>query len=187
MLAKFKKSLSVLILAGVLFTQTGCIAGLVTGMNALYISGIVVGLSAQFVCQTEKCAKIFGYASAILDDKNPGRQDALNPLPIDSAIAQKLDVTVGHLAQYNEELSSVLKANDYLETQLAILSSGKMTGLDLHQASRDLGFSSGEELANILAQDALTTEQLAQFAQMQSLSAETAKLFLQLRFGIKTI
>jgi hypothetical protein len=184
---KMKKILTVSLVFSALLTQTGCIASMATGIGWLYAAGVLVELGGEYGCQSKTCAQVVEVVSLVLDEKNPGRQDALNPLPLDASVARNLNTSVENLALYNDELADVLQANSYLEGQIAKLSSGKITDADLNQISARLGFSNGQDLTEVLKQEKLSTDQLGKFAQAQNVTPETARLYLKLRFGVNVL
>ncbi|MBI2645746.1 MAG: hypothetical protein HYW85_01725 [Deltaproteobacteria bacterium] len=176
-----KKAFVMIIMFGLLATQSGCIVGLATGNAPLALGG--VGIWA-FGYLTK--IPFFALSGIALDADNPGRQDALNPLPMDEEIAHSLEARVEDLETYNSELNQIWVADEVITitTQKSIENKG-LSKEELTTAATRMGLASGQELIDILQGDELSQENLQKFASAFEMSPKTAELYLKRRWAIK--
>jgi hypothetical protein len=201
MLKRFtRKFLGTALLMTFLLTQTGCLAsGFIGALGATWLNvgaGVtVVGIGTGFwLDESHPTSKINGevlmYVSGVigfaLDEKNPGRNEALNPLPITQQTAMALHTDLAGLENYNYELVQINSANTILEAHLRKVADDKLSESGLQQAALDLGLSGAQELKAVLRQDKLSSADLEKFSNKNGLSHESARLFMKLRFGIDT-
>ncbi len=192
-----------------LISQTGCIASLAfpvaeavnmplffAGTGSLFAGGAIRTLTsgdgdpACMGCSSSHLGPMIGdillAAGLILDQKNPGRTDELNPLPIAPAVAEKFGVTQSDLTQYNDELPQVLTAHQNIIGAIRTLSAHntKISREDLNKVAVGLGFQDSADLETTLASDQLSSEKITAFANSQGLTPTTAKIYLK-SIGIK--
>jgi len=195
---KLKKSFLGILLGGFLITQTGCIAGPTIGLGmaatgnpyaaaggvVVGILGVVYGGLLEFAGEVanDKSMQTLGYA---LDEKNPGRLDALNAIPMDASVAQKIDASLDSIATYNDELPQVIVTNDRIEKLIQKTFKDGLSADQREQMARSFGFSDANELASSLSSKTFNPLALQKFAASQGMSPESAKIYLKLRFGIQ--
>jgi len=181
-----KKALLTVAATALLLTQTGCIVGIATGTAWLPFASLMLFVEAMHFESGSDANSILMLTGMVLDEKNPGRVEALNVLPVDEQVAQNLHTNVEAIQIYNEELPQVHQANAIAEKAISAYSKG-LDVAKLDRTSQDLGFSGKEELLQVLKKDKLDQEALNKFAQAQHLSPETARLYLKLRFNVRDI
>lgn len=171
------KKLKLVVLASLALSQTGCIVGFISGNGPLFWAGFITWQLAHKGSDWEK----MGF---ILDDKNPGRVEALNIIPLNNDSAKKFESTLDELATFNDELSLVHDTNKLIESNLKAYSEGKLSSSELESVSKTLGFSSSEEFKSALSKHELSASDLEKFAVSQKLSMSTARIYLQARLAI---
>jgi len=176
-----KRFLVTILLVGAMATQSGCIAGLVSGNAPLAWVGFgiwVVGASTK--------TPVLAISGIILDGENTSRSDVLNPLPLDQEVADALGVSTLDLQTYNDELNSVITADESITSVLRTAYENKtLSDAELNDAATLVGLTSGKELVNVLKGDELSQANLETFASSFEMSPQTAELYLKRRWFIK--
>jgi hypothetical protein len=178
---------------------SGCIVATGVGAPLLFVTGTIftwtgfIGSAATYYNRSRHARKLhrfFGTAfliGLILDEKNPGRMAAVNELPIDDKVADALGVKPSDLEQYNHELNQVIRTNNQIEVYMKQAQDSGASGYDaiLDSYATANGLGTGAELKEVMMKDSLSGEKLKAFASANSLSENTAKIFLKTRFSIK--
>ena len=176
-------------------SQTGCIVGLFTGNAGMMWTGVGVNVAGSGIRAMAKdeggenadshLGHFFENIGFFLDQKNPGRVETMNALPVAKETASKLGVTMDDIAQYNDELNGVHKLNATIENTIKLTSEGKLSKEALDHSASELGFKNGAELKKVLAKNALGQAEIAKIANASGISNSTVSIFLQSRFGVK--
>jgi len=202
-------------------TQSGCLVGLV--FWPLWIVGSVVGVtgaalttigSIDLDCHdAHDCHEGHYHRStdielvgngiglmllgAVLDEKNPGHVDVLNPIPRDKEIADSAGVSVDDLSHYNNNLNQVRKValelkND-IRSQLARPELKDVSSLaelaqdqQVNALVNKYGFESAEEFLKPTSTYKLPLKNLEAFAEATHLTPMMAKIMLYHGFAIRT-
>lgn len=180
-MVKIKKLAMVAVLAAFVSLQSGCIVGLSIGNPGLAWGGL--GLWSLGFIADSPLAKVAGI---VLDASNTGRQDALNPWPVDNEVAATLGTTVDTLLTYNDELNQVIAADDYISSIVESLSQDySLTSDEATMAAKTLGLTDGQELVDVLKGDSLSQSNVQKFATAFKMSPSTAELYLKRRWNVK--
>ena len=189
-----KRFLRTAFLGAFLLTQSGCMvlvsggAGLVPGIiAAALIGGGPVGTNAitgKQVFSETAVGVTMAMGAVLLDQKNPGRSDGLNVLPITDEVSKKYDVTSDDILTYNDELPKVIAVHQNIQNILKSVSENKASPESLTQAATSLGLKDGDDLKETLHGDKLSNEKLTAFASTQGLSETSAKIYLK-SIGVK--
>ena len=174
-------------------SQTGCFCAMnAENQNSSsdetteYAVGAMIGLVGGALTSSVQpvVGGVMMAAGVVLDQKNPGRVDTLNMLPLTESLAKKYGVTVNDIEAYNDELSSVIRTHQNIQSTLTLVKEKQGTETSLNDAAISLGLKDGHELVEVLKADKLSEKSLENFAQAQSISKTSAKIYLQ-SLGIK--
>jgi hypothetical protein len=130
-----------------------------------------------------------------LDEKNPGRMDAMNPLPKDDEFASKIGVSVDDISDYNDNLNQVQKVAGELSQDIRsqvnrVKQFNHMDQItsdaEINQVARKYGFENATTFVDALKGDHLQTQYVESFAKNVNLPTVQAKILLSYGFGIKT-
>lgn len=186
---KFYKILRVWVLVLLVTFCSGCIVGFpvmiggfIAGGNPVMIgTGIaLVGAGMTVGQKSASEGRIYmdkAGLAILLDDKNPGRLEMLNPLPIFDGLARSLNVSLSDIEHYNDELEQIINIdNQFLETA---------KNKKWEQFAKKVGALSFDELKSILNQKELGQKELSRFAEASQLTEKTAAIYLKLRLGAR--
>lgn len=172
-----------------------CAIACSTALLSLIQTGCIVGNCQQdptnAVCTTLGAAgtAMGGVAgivtTALLDENNPGRVDALNTLPVDGSVAAGLGAELDDLATYNDELGGIMDTNAVLEQELKRYQQGKTTSAELDSVAKQTGFDDGQELVTVLQKRVLASDKIQRFADARGVSFQTARIYLMKRWSIR--
>jgi hypothetical protein len=193
-----QKLIALGVLSSIAITQPGCLVGMATGNVVLTYVGIglflVGGSGGILVDRQGRAILTLGGLGVVLDEQNPGRQDVLNVLPMDAAVAAQLGVTLDDIAVYNDNLNAVRTVHTTLtqeiRAQIARLMSGEVTeenlatDAQLDALARKYGLGNAVELVETMRARTLPAQKVVAFAVATQLEPATAKILLQVGFGI---
>lgn len=121
--------------------------------------------------------------SVLLDENNPGKITALNPLPISSEVSSKLGVTNEDIEIYNDSIDSEVKNLETYFSNTAAAIKNNTTNVDV--LAKENGFENRNEMINFFKQDKISNSQIEKLAQIHNVSSNVMKIYLQTRLSIK--
>ena len=184
-------------------SQTGCVAGTicvplwVAGTVTSYSGGVLTlaGLKARSP-NTAALGISLVFIGAILGEENSNHAEALNEIPRDHDLAQKISVTIDDITDYNDNLNKIqLVGQQLVEDLKPLVKRLKKNEIDpkmvtsdseINELARRYGFGSAAELMKTKGFKTLPQAYLESFAKATDLSVPHARIFLYHSFGIKT-
>lgn len=124
-------------------------------------------------------------AAILLDAENEGHQVALNGLPVDASVAKDLNVQLKDIENYNEvDLLQIHQLNAVVEKALEKHSEENLSVAELDQVADKLGFEDAQTIAQVLAQNSLTCDNLKVIAgNMNVSSPKSLEIYFKSRFN----
>ena len=187
------KTLTLAAMIALTLSQTGCIVmeissgadsdNFSTGPLIVGAGSVIAAAALQTAIGTV-AAGALGIGGVILDQKNPGRSDVLNTIPVTEKNASKYNVTQADIISYNDELPKVLQTHQKLKNIVMGLQNNHSPEEDLNQVAVSLGLKDGKSLEEAINSNKLSVENLQAFAISQGISESTAKIYLK-SIGIK--
>lgn len=207
------KFITTLGLFSIIATQSGCITGfiappvtwplIVAGTGMTIIGGVGIHHSIHHNSASYRDPRDYYHtdrlwgtligSGLILGENNPGRNEALNELPIDKKIARRFGVSIQDLSTYNDNLLEIQHTHKQLRQDIhdgltyvhnSLLSGNNINlSLDdkLQKLAKRYGFEDSESMIRTFQQSKLTQAQLQKFAHSEGIRLEKshAQIMLQ--------
>jgi hypothetical protein len=198
------KKASLALLLGLLLSQPGCVAGIISWPlwaigSVVGVSGLVIGTEGQFHHDIDLVGMgdLLVVSGFFLDTQNPGRSDALNELPMTEASAQAAGVTIQDIRSYNHHLEHIravgMEIFQDIKAQVNRTELRNFTALaqvhsdpELQGLVQKYGFESTAAFLSTFSSQKLPRTSLEHFARSQNLSEAEAKLLLFYGFNVVT-